>query len=108
AREHARAQRPVRPDELDQRPFRHIGNVGTREVAAEIDDSRDGLVAPHRELGYSETRARRREDDRRLVEVVDHGFELPRLALDGRPRLELAGGEAATDPVEAHDTMGAG
>src|SRR5262249_59010134 len=60
---------------------------------------------PHRELRGRHAAARRGEDDRRGADRVDHRFELPRLGLDRRPRLELTGGEAAADAIEADDAV---
>ena len=76
AGEHLRTERPVRADELDQRALRHLGDVVAVRVAAEVDELRDGRRAANRELRRRETGARRRDDDSRVADGVDHRLEL--------------------------------
>ena len=104
AGQHLRGERPVRPDEVHERPPRRLGDVVPRRVAAEEDELADplGLAAANRDVARSRTSRGRRPAGRRC----SRGGRCRARARRTRPT--AAGspvGEADAETVVAHDPV---
>ena len=107
--QHLGRERPVRPDEVDQRAARRLRDVRPRDVAPEEDEFLHPLGREAREPGGRHAGARAGEQrDPALAARVEHRGEDTRLRLDGGRARRVPVRQAGSHAVVADDAMRTG